>query len=132
MNVLRSIILLCFLAICLAPRQAEAQAKINDQWSKLSKCGQVGVEAVAKLISNIIPAIYEMQICSFYTALPPKDGNRKSAMWYIKNLYRFFKKLVLDKPKCLKLLVTQATDLIKPYSEQIEKLQCLEEKDYIF
>ncbi|BFG06454.1 uncharacterized protein DMAD_04962 [Drosophila madeirensis] len=132
MNVLRSIILLGFLAICLVPRQADAQAKINEQWSKLSKCAQVGVETVAKVITNVIPAVYEMQICSFYTALPPKDGKRKSGLWYMKNIYRFFKRLVLERPKCLRLLVTQATDLIKPYSEQIEKLACLDEKDYIF
>ncbi|XP_033247592.1 uncharacterized protein LOC117188208 [Drosophila miranda] len=131
MNVLRSILLLSFLAICLAPKQTDAQAIINSQWSKLSKCAQVGVEAVAKVVTNVIPAVYEMQICSFYTALPPKDGKPKSSIWYLKNIYLFFKKLVLNNPKCIKLLVTQATELIKPYSEQIEELECLQEKDYI-
>ncbi|XP_017077757.1 accessory gland protein Acp53Ea [Drosophila eugracilis] len=122
--------LLSLLAIYFAPREIEAQATLNDDWSTLSKCTQVCIGTLTSLSIKVIPTVYELKKCSGFDVLPPSTGKR-NITWYLKTTYEFFKKIVFDEPQCLQGLLTKIALTIKPFAEQINELGCLDEADYI-
>ncbi|XP_033151548.1 uncharacterized protein LOC117135462 [Drosophila mauritiana] len=131
MSVIKSIFLLSILAVCLIPRETEAQATIGESWGRLGKCTQVGIETLTSLANKIVPTVYELKQCSGYVSLEPPNGKDRKITWYLKVSYEFFKKLVFDEPKCLRSLLTKLGATIKPFAEQISGLGCLDEEDYI-
>ncbi|XP_016967803.1 uncharacterized protein LOC108036303 [Drosophila biarmipes] len=127
----KTILLLSLLAIFLAPRETEAQATISENWSKLGKCSQVGIETISSLANKIVPTFYELKQCSGYVSLELPIGKGRKITWYLKVTYEFFKKLVFDEPKCLHNLLSKIAHTVKPYAEQISVLGCLDENDFI-
>ncbi|EDX07397.1 uncharacterized protein LOC6734809 [Drosophila simulans] len=131
MSVIKSIFVLSILAVCLIPRETEAQATIGESWGRLGKCTQVGIETLTSLANKIVPTVYELKQCSGYVSLEPPNGKDRKITWYLKVSYEFFKKMVFDEPKCLHSLLTKLGATIKPFAEQISGLGCLDEEDYI-
>ncbi|KAH8308935.1 hypothetical protein KR059_003484 [Drosophila kikkawai] len=132
MSAIKAIFLLSFLAIFLGPRKTEAQAVVKSEWSKYGKCAQVVIEASSALARKIVPTIYEINLCTGFVAEPPAKGSKRDLLWFAKSIYAFFKKSVIDQPKCLRNLLDITAATIKPFSEQIVSLGCLDEDDYIF
>ncbi|KAH8284516.1 hypothetical protein KR018_002455 [Drosophila ironensis] len=128
MSVIKSMFLLSLLALSFVPRETEAQATVQAEWSRIAKCGQVAIEALTNLGNKIIPTIYDLKKCSGYQTIQ-SNGKRK-VTWYLRNIYEFAKKLVLDKPKCLQDLLNRLAKALKPYADQAGEFSCLDGDDF--
>ncbi|XP_016928202.2 accessory gland protein Acp53Ea [Drosophila suzukii] len=131
MSRLKTIFMVSLLAIFLSPRETDAQATISENWSKLGKCTQVAIETITSLTNKIVPTFYELKKCSGYVVLEQPNGKGRKITWYLKVTFEFFKKLAFDKPECLHNLISQIAQRVKPYTEQITLLGCLDENDFI-
>ncbi|XP_017107998.2 uncharacterized protein [Drosophila bipectinata] len=130
MSVIKSIFLLSLLAISFLPQETEAQATYKAEWSKLAKCGQVGIEAMSSLAIKVIPTIYQVKKCSGFVTIDAPKG-RTRITWYLRNIYEFGRTLVIGQPRCLERLLRQIGLFVQPYSDQVSELGCLDEDDYI-
>lgn len=88
------------------------------------------IEAVTHLANKAVPTIYELKTCSGYVAQAPKHGQSRTVLWYMRVTYEFLKKVVLDQPKCLFELLNKVAAAVKPYSNQITVIGCLDENDF--
>lgn len=90
----------------------------------------MAIEALSSLATKVIPTVYELKKCSGFVTIDAPNGKRRIT-WYLRNIYEFGKSLVIDQPKCAENLLTSIGLHIRPFAEQVSKLNCLDEDDFI-
>ncbi|KAH8328850.1 hypothetical protein KR074_006725 [Drosophila pseudoananassae] len=93
-------------------------------WDKFLNCSRQGAKAAASLLREAIPALRSLLICVDYT---PPSNYRGTFLGRMKVTYEILRRSAFEKSNCLLDPLKGASNILKPYVQQIDSLKCLDE-----